>query len=140
MNIMMGHIARREKIKINSSIFSKQSAIIRPKLILSVELSFSPRQDPFKLIYNLLIKSGFKSPEELKSRYPIPKTPLMCREISSSAKPFCVSRKDIDSILKAALLLGLCSKYQYSPSRAVIWTAASLNRRIELYKPGGFYA
>ena len=39
-----------------------------------------------------------------------------------------------------ALLLGLCTAWQYDPSRPVLWTRASLTRRVELYEPAGFYA
>jgi len=45
-----------------------------------------------------------------------------------------------ESILRQALLLGLCTSFQYDPSRPVLWTRASLTRRVELYEPAGFYA
>jgi hypothetical protein len=41
---------------------------------------------------------------------------------------------------RRALLLGLCTAYQYDPARPVLWTRASLTRRVELYEPAGFYA
>jgi hypothetical protein len=38
------------------------------------------------------------------------------------------------------LLLGLCTPFQYDPARPVLWTRASLLRRVELYQPAEFYA
>ena len=49
-------------------------------------------------------------------------------------------RMRADSVLEQALLLGLCTAYQYDPARPVLWTRASLTRRVELYEPAGFYA
>ena len=49
-------------------------------------------------------------------------------------------READDSILEQALLLGLCTAFQYDPARPVLWTRASLTRRVELYEPAGFYA
>jgi len=51
-----------------------------------------------------------------------------------------VARATDDAILGQALLLGLCTTFQYDPARPVLWTRASLTRRVELYEPAGFYA
>ena len=45
-----------------------------------------------------------------------------------------------DAVLREALLLGLCTAWQYDPARPVIWTRASLTRHVELHDPAGFYA
>ena len=51
-----------------------------------------------------------------------------------------VSRAPDDEVLRHALLLGLCTAFQFDPARPVLWTRASLTRRVELFEPAGFYS
>jgi hypothetical protein len=45
-----------------------------------------------------------------------------------------------DAVLEQALLLGLCTAFQYDPARPVLWTRASLTRCVEMHDAAGFYA
>ena len=68
------------------------------------------------------------------------------RDLHAAAERAHVADDDLVARLQAvgdlrnALLLGLCSAWQYDPARPVIWTRASLDRSVELYAPGRFYA
>jgi hypothetical protein len=42
-------------------------------------------------------------------------------------------------ILRDALILGLATASIYDPARSLLWTNASLTRRLELYDPRNFY-
>jgi len=64
-------------------------------------------------------------------------TPLRSRRCwcASCQRPLGVqvSRGSHDAVLEQALLLGLCTAYQYDPPVPLLWTRASLTRRVELY-------
>ena len=42
-------------------------------------------------------------------------------------------------VLRQALMLGLCTRVLFDPARPVLWTHASLTRRVELYAIENFY-
>jgi hypothetical protein len=76
----------------------------------------------------------------LRERYAAPKSPLLARVVPDAHGGVRVGQGTDEAILSQALLLGLCNAWQYDPSRPVLWTRASLTRRIELYESAGFYA
>ena len=84
--------------------------------------------------------AGLDDAELLRARYPAPPMPLLVRIVPDARWGVQVARASDDSILEQALLLGLCTACQYDPARPVLWTRASLTRRVELYEPAGFYA
>jgi hypothetical protein len=43
-------------------------------------------------------------------------------------------------VLRQAFLLGLCTSVRFDPARPVLWTQASLTRRLELFDVTEFYA
>ena len=73
-------------------------------------------------------------------RYAAPTAPLLVRVVPNARWGVRVGHATDESILEQALLLGLCTAFQYDPARPVLWTRASLTRRVELYEPRGFYA
>ena len=92
------------------------------------------------MVLESLARAGLDDAELLRSRYAAPSTPLLVRVVPDARWGVTVGRATDDSILEQALLLGLSTAFQYDPARPVLWTRASLTRRVELYEPAGFYS
>ena len=76
----------------------------------------------------------------MRDRFDPPGRPLLARLVPDANFGAQVGRDSDEKILQQALLLGLCTAFHYDPARPVLWTRASLTRRVELYEPAGFYA
>jgi hypothetical protein len=60
--------------------------------------------------------------------------------VSNEIAPDRVASLEPEVVLEQALVLGLSTKSLFDPTRPVIWTRASLTRRLNLYEVEGFYA
>ena len=87
-----------------------------------------------------LARVGLDDAERLRERFAAPATPLLVRIVPDARWGVQVGTRHRRVDPQQALLLGLCTAWQYDPSRPVLWTRASLTRRVELYEPAGFYA
>jgi hypothetical protein len=92
------------------------------------------------VVLESLARVGLDDAELLRERYPAPEVPLLARVVPEARWGVRVGQGTDEAVLEQALLLGLCTAWQYDPSRPVLWTRASLTRRVELYEPAGFYA
>jgi hypothetical protein len=92
------------------------------------------------VVLESLARVGLDDAELLRERYPAPESPLLARVVPNARWGVRVGQGSDEAILRQALLLGLSTAWQYDPSRPVLWTRASLTRRVELYEPAGFYA
>ena len=108
--------------------------------MLRAGLAFAVYQDPLERTLESLARFGCDDPEQLRQRFALPEEPLLARVVPDARWAVAVLIADDETILRQALLLGLCTAYQYDPTRPVIWTRASLTRRVELHAPGRFYA
>lgn len=108
---------------------------------LRVGLIFPPKVSPLAFMLALLKTVGLASPQALTDRrYPLPLERLTLRTVAGG-DGFCdTSVAPVDEILHQALLLGLCGIAYYDPVRPIVWTNASLGRRLELFAVGDFYA
>jgi hypothetical protein len=90
-------------------------------------------------MYGILGSMGLRHPEELKSAFG---RGLSCRVCRTAVvpSPLDVASADVVDVLRQAFLLGLCSSVLFDPTRPVLWTQASLTRRLELFDMSGFYA
>ena len=102
-------------------------------------LHFGDR-DPLSVVLESLARVGLDDAELLRERYAAPESPLLARVVPDARWGVRVGQGTDDAVLEQALLLGLCTAWQYDPTRPVLWTRASLTRRVELYEPEGFYA
>ena len=134
-----GPASRRRTQWVTASLLREESAPIRLPRVIRAALHFGKR-DPLDAVLESLARSGLDDAELLRQRYVTPTTPLLVRVVPDARWGVQVARGSDDSILEQALLLGLCTAYQYDPARPVLWTRASLTRRVELYEPAGFYA
>ncbi|OGR91300.1 MAG: hypothetical protein A2V88_04775 [Elusimicrobia bacterium RBG_16_66_12] len=100
-------------------------------------LDFEGR-DPITVLHELLASEGFADAEALRETVSAVGKRLICRP--DKAPPLVVSSAPAMDVLSQAMMLGLCTATLYNPSRPVLWTQASLTRRLELFDPEGFYS
>jgi hypothetical protein len=134
-----GPASRRRTERVIATVLREGAGQIRLPRVIRAGLHFGGR-DPLQTVLESLARAGLDDAELLRERYPSPTAPLLVRLVPEARWGVQVARADDDAILGQALLLGLCTAYQYDPARPVLWTRASLTRRVELYEPAGFYA
>jgi hypothetical protein len=132
-------MSRRRTERVLASVLRDEAAQIRLPRVIRAGLHFGDRE-PLDAVLESLARAGFDDAELLRTRYAAPPTPLLVRIAPGARWGVQVARASDDAILEQALLLGLCTAFQYDPARPVLWTRASLTRRVELYEPAGFYA
>jgi hypothetical protein len=134
-----GPMSRRRTEKVVASVLRDGTARFRLPQVIRAGLHFGDR-DPLQAVLESLARIGLDDAEALRERFPAPATPLVARVVPDARFGAQVGRSSDETILQQALLLGLCTAYQYDPARPVLWTRASLTRRVELYEPARFYA
>jgi hypothetical protein len=134
-----GPMSRRRTERVLASVLHDDAAQIRLPRVIRAGLHFGERE-PLDTVLGSLARTGLDDAEELRARYAAPATPLLVRVVPNARWGVQVGHATDDSILEQALLLGLCTAFQFDPARPVLWTRASLTRRVELYEPTGFYA
>ena len=134
-----GPMSRRRTERVLASVLRDEAAQIRLPRVIRAGLHFGERE-PLDAVIESLARAGLDDAEDLRVRYAAPTAPLLVRVVPNARWGVQVSRASDESILEQALLLGLCTAFQYDPARPVLWTRASLTRRVELYEPRGFYA
>ena len=134
-----GPMSRRRSEQVIASLLRDEAGSLRLPRVIRAGLHFGGR-DPLDAVLESLARAGLDDAELLRSRYAAPSTPLLARVVPNARWGVAVGRASDDAILEQALLLGLCTPFQFDPARPVLWTRASLTRRVELYEPAGFYA
>lgn len=134
-----GPMSRRRTERVLASLLRDDSKPLRFPRVIRAGLHFGAR-DPLDAVLESLARAGLDDAERLRERFTAPVTPLLVRVVPDARWGVRVSDASDDAVLEQALLLGLCTAYQYDPARPVLWTRASLTRRVELYEPAGFYA
>jgi hypothetical protein len=106
-----------------------------------VGLIFEEGASPLRVIETLMKKEGFRSPEELKREFEIPKARMTCRDLGDETEGLVkADAGDPRTVLRQALMLGLCGPAFYDPYKAVIWTNNRLLRILDLFEPERWYA
>ncbi len=134
-----GPMSRTRKERIRSTLLGNDDGLVRCPRIVRVGIEF-PNGDPVDVLTAILNGEGYSSPEDLRGELEIPDHALIARpypERTGVVDARYDARRDV---LWNALVLGLCTAQVYDPSRPVLWTQASLTRRLELFDPAGFYA
>ena len=134
-----GPMSRRRTERVFASLLRNESAPPQFPRVIRAGLHFGARE-PLDAVLEALARTGLDDAELLRQRYPAPATSLLVRVVPDARWGVQVARASDDAVLEQALLLGLCTAYQFDPARPVLWTRASLTRRVELYEPAGFYA
>ena len=134
-----GPMSRTRKERIRSSLLGNDDGLVRCPRIVRVGIDF-PSGDPVELVTAILCEEGFASSEDLRGELDLPVRPLIARPCTERSGVVHASYDARRDVLWNALVLGLCTAQVYDPSRPVLWTQASLTRRLELFDPSGFYA
>jgi hypothetical protein len=134
-----GPASRHRTEHVRASLLRDDAGLLRFPRVIRAGLHFGERE-PFDAVLACLARVGLDDAEQLRTRYAAPDTPLLVRVVPDARWGAQVARASDDTILEQALLLGLCTPFQYDPARPVLWTRASLLRRVELYQPAEFYA
>lgn len=141
MWLNMGRPSRRMTTRIRVTILGNPSITVSWPQTERVGLILKKGKSPLAFVESLLRKEGFESPEELREHFEVPARLLTCRNIPDDSDGLVVAdRADAGTVLRQALILGLCGANFYDPNRAVIWTNNRLSRKLDLFEPGRFYA
>jgi len=134
-----GPMSRTRKEHIHATLLGNDDGLVRCPRIVRVGIN-CPDADPVEVLTGLLAEEGFGSPEDLRGELDIPQRRLLARPFQGYSGLVHTSYDARRDVLWNALVLGLCTAQVYDPSRPVLWTQASLTRRLELFDPAGFYA
>ena len=134
-----GPMSRTRKERIRSTLLGNDHLLVRCPRIVRVGIEF-PNADPVEVLAEILAGEGYASPEDLRGELEIPDHALIVRPYTERAGIVDARYDARRDVLWNALVLGLCTAQVYDPSRPVLWTQASLRRRLELFDPAGFYA
>jgi hypothetical protein len=132
-------MSRRRTERVFASVLREGASRIHFPQVIRAALRFGDK-DPLQAVLESLARLGLDDAEQLRDRFQAPTTPLLVRTVPDARWGVHIEQGTDESILRQALLLGLCTPWQYDPSRPLLWTRASLTRRVELYEPAGFYA
>jgi hypothetical protein len=131
---------RTERL-VSSVVGNSKSRLILPRRHV-VGLRVPSSSDPVTTAWRLLEDQGFSSAEAARQALAtyLPSKPLAALPWQGIAPISLVMGKNERRALVEALVLGLCTATLYDPERAILWTGASLTRRLELFDLGAFYA
>jgi hypothetical protein len=129
---------RERSQRIRATLLGRDDGAVRCPRVLRIGFDLRGGQDPLATLEAMLADEGCASPEALRRVIPIPGRPYLCRP-DPGTPPSTLGAPRAE-VLRQALLLGLSTAQLYDPARPVIWTRASLSRRLALYDPQGFYA
>lgn len=133
-----GPQSRTRNEVISSTLLGREDGPIRCPRHISLALDFGTA-DPVSTVLELLLLAGHTNPEALRVTFGRSIRPMICL-VNPALRPLIVADADPMEVLRQAFLLGLCTVVRCDPGRPVLWTQASLNRRLELFDPTEFYA
>ena len=135
-----GPASRHRTEKVIATVLRDTPGPLHLPRVLRAGLKFMQGDDPVDRVLTVLARYGLDDAERLRERFAVPDRPMIVRVITNPPWGVAASFAKDEAILREALLLGLCTAWQYDPARPVIWTRASLTRHLELHSPAGFYA
>lgn len=133
-----GPRSRTRTERLQATVLGASDGCIRSPQVRRLGLAFGDA-DPVETAWRLLTAEGLHDPEDLRRLFPLPQAPLICRaDPELRAAP--IGRRSRRKALEDLLWLGLCTAWMFDASRPVLWTRASLTRRLEVFEGEGFYA
>ena len=134
-----GPRSRTRTERLYSTVLGASDGQLRSPCVRCVGLDFGD-EDPVATMYRVLAEEGLADPEALRAEFTLPERPLLCRADASFTPRSVFSLQFPRRILEDALWLGLATPWLLDPARPVLWTRASLTRRLEVFEGEGFYA
>lgn len=138
-----GPSSRTRIERVSATLLGDRTGHVRCPRVYRLGLHFPPDlepADPVDYLSRLLSAHGYEGPESLRRSFAIPTCRLIAAPLTGHPAPLDVRTSPPRDVLEQALLLGLCTRHLFDPARPVLWTTASLGRRLELFDPAGFYA
>jgi len=135
---MGGPRSRTRTQGIRSRLLGRSDGHLRCPSLLRLGLDFG-REDPLRRVEQLLVAAGFSHREAAREAL-LPELPRRLCVQTPGIVPLRALRADPLEVLRQAIMLGHCTAWLYDPARPLIWTRASLLRRVELFDTEGFYA
>ena len=132
-----GPSSRTRSERIRSTVLGEDDGPIRCPPVLRVAIDFGSL-DPLECVSGWSRTVGFADGKEARAAVDLPPSPCNCHADPAPRAERADSLAAFDG-LRLALLLGLCTPWLYDPGRPVLWTRASLTRRLVLYDGAGFY-
>ena len=133
-----GPATRRRTQRLTSSLLGQRRGHVHCRRAARLALDFG-KVDPLDAAASLLFECGFGDVEDASAALLRRESPRLCRA-APELPPLCVAQAEPWEALRQALLLGHCTAFCFDPARPVLWTRASLTRRLELFEAEGFYA
>jgi hypothetical protein len=133
-----GPSSRTRTERIVASVLGSGDGPIRCPRHLTLALDFGAK-DPVTTMTQILKSAGFRHAESLRVRFGAGLSPMVAF-VNPRLTPLPVVGTDPLDVLRQAFLLGLCTAVQFDPQRPVLWTQASLTRRVDLFETTEFYA
>ena len=133
------YMSRTRRERIRSSLLGRDDGhIVCPRRI-RLGLRFEST-NPVSCMESMMAEAGFRGVEELRAAFELPKARLICVAQPKPVVEIDVFARPPLEVLEQALWLGLCTDNVFDPARPVLWTDTSLNRKLALFEPGGYYA
>lgn len=123
---------------LSATVLGDDDGPIRCAWVLRVGLEFG-HDDPLAVVRDLVRDCGYDDEEEARRAVALPAAACICRPVTIAGPPSVASLPP-DTALFQALVLGLCTPWQYDPRRPLLWTRTSLRRHLSLFEGQGFYA
>lgn len=123
---------------ISSTLLGAENGPIHCPRLLEVGLEFG-LDDPLVVVRDLVRSCGYDDEVEARRAVALPVAACICRPVTVVGPPRVASLPP-DTALFQALVLGLCTPWQYDPRRPLLWTRTSLRRHLSLFEGQGLYA
>ena len=133
-----GPRSRSRVERLDTTVLGNDNSPIRCPRVLRVALDFG-FDNPLVVARGLVSACGYDDEEAARRAVRLPALPCICR-VNPSGLVTRIDDLAPDEALFRALVLGLCTPWQYDPRRPLLWTRTSLTRRLELFEGQGFYA
>lgn len=133
-----GPRSRTRTERLQASVLGASDGCIRSPQVRRLGLAFGTA-DPVETAWGLLEDAGLGDPEDLRELFALPREALICRA-APELQPAPIGGRPRRDELEDLLWLGLCTAWLFDPARPVLWTRASLTRRLDVFHGEGFYA
>ena len=135
-----GPCSRTRTERVQRTLLARDDGPVRMPRVLRVGLEYQRTVSIVDAIERVLARAGFASTDHLRAAFALPPMRLLCRPFVPRPNELArLTEAPPLVVLEHALLLGLCTAHLYDPARPLVWTTASLTRRLELFQPEGFY-
>jgi hypothetical protein len=129
-----------QNVKVEEFLLDREDSALPCKRLHVLALDIPDGCDPVEFALQGLATRGLDAPQAARQTFSLPTTPYVALPCRDEPQLSLLDIESDDTVLWTAVMLGLCTRTRFDPARPVVWTSASLRRRLALYQTGGFYA